>query len=641
MKRLALYVFWEKNGVVRDYVTYYLKALKKIAKDIIVIANGGVNPEGEQTLKNIGVELLKRENHGIDFGAWQDAIQQKGWDTLKHYDQLILCNCSTYGPVYPFQDMFNEMENRHCDFWGITKHPTVNTNFIPDNPETQILEHIQSYFIVFNKTAMMSEAFKDWWETLIPTDNYAEEVGLHETKLTHYLEKRGLKSDVYINTAGLLSDDASLFYADKLLIKKQLVLIKRKLFSDEAHQLNKMTLGDVTQNCFSLIENQTQYPTQYIWQDLLATQKMSAIKDALALNVILPSTSKPDSDTAISEKIALVCFSYYPDLVDMMVSYIQLMPLYTDIYILSSRQDTLNIYQKKLSKIKFNQITYRLKNNRGRDLSAYLVAASDLPEKYDYLCYIHDKKSPHLDSLVGENFFHHNIRCLMESTTYIQNIIHYFRNNPFCGMLVPPVISSASFSVFGNEIGVNKEYMGVLYQRCQLKIPFDNVPVAPFGSMFWCRGKALKSLFGYRWTYEDFPEEPMPIDGTISHAIERMFPMFIQDSGYYTTWCAPISYASIYMNNLAYQYREYNHELYQFYGVCSWQEMLKHLKKQTKYVKNLIGYSFFKRLKYKVLAKMSFGKVSGKYQESYKEQKLLRNQLKQFKKSGFLGEESK
>lgn len=282
MKRLALYVFWEKDGIVRDYVTYYLKALKKIAEDIIVIANGGVNLKGEQTLKNIGVELLKRENHGIDFGAWQDAIQQKGWDTLKHYDQLILCNCSTYGPVYPFQDMFNEMENRHCDFWGITKHPAVNTNFIPDNPETKILEHIQSYFIVFNKTAMMSEAFKDWWETLIPTDNYAEEVGLHETKLTHYLEKRGLKSDVYTSKGNfryLPEEQITRFSPDEILLKGHAPLVKRKIFiqylSDPDQDFEQGILA-IKQH----IKAHTEYPFALIQKDFLLNTQRPFLKEA-------------------------------------------------------------------------------------------------------------------------------------------------------------------------------------------------------------------------------------------------------------------------------------------------------------------------------------------------------------------------
>ena len=40
MRRLALYVFFNKNGIVLDYVTYYLDALKKIADKVVVVVNG-------------------------------------------------------------------------------------------------------------------------------------------------------------------------------------------------------------------------------------------------------------------------------------------------------------------------------------------------------------------------------------------------------------------------------------------------------------------------------------------------------------------------------------------------------------------------------------------------------------------------
>lgn len=76
--RLALYVFWAKEGVVRDYVIYYLRGLQEVAKDVVLIANGGVNDEGFAKLQGMGVEVLQRENHGLDFAAWKAALLQRG-----------------------------------------------------------------------------------------------------------------------------------------------------------------------------------------------------------------------------------------------------------------------------------------------------------------------------------------------------------------------------------------------------------------------------------------------------------------------------------------------------------------------------------------------------------------------------------
>lgn len=40
--------------------------------------------------------------------------------------------------------------------------------------------------------------------------------------------------------------------------------------------------------------------------------------------------------------------------------------------------------------------------------------------------------------------------------------------------------------------------------------------------MFWARSDAVRSLLSLPLTYEDFPDEPLPPDGTIAHALERL-----------------------------------------------------------------------------------------------------------------------
>src|SRR5574344_1485014 len=116
MKRLSLYVFWEKDGIVRNYVSYYLSELHKIS-EILVIVNGNINIASRNILQQIGCQIFTRNNHGQDFGAWNDAIKFIGLDQIKKYDQLILCNFTCYGPIYPFEEMFKSMEQRNCDFW--------------------------------------------------------------------------------------------------------------------------------------------------------------------------------------------------------------------------------------------------------------------------------------------------------------------------------------------------------------------------------------------------------------------------------------------------------------------------------------------------------------------------------------------
>ena len=52
------------------------------------------------------------------------------------------------------------------------------------------------------------------------------------------------------------------------------------------------------------------------------------------------------------------------------------------------------------------------------------------------------------------------------------------------------------------------------------------------GTMFWYRPDALKPLFDLNLQYEDFPEEPIGVGGTIPHAIERLPGFVVQNNGY-------------------------------------------------------------------------------------------------------------
>ena len=65
----------------------------------------------------------------------------------------------------------------------------------------------------------------------------------------------------------------------------------------------------------------------------------------------------------------------------------------------------------------------------------------------------------------------------------------------------------------------------------------------PYGSVFWFRPKALEPLFAHGWQHSDFPPEPLPQDGTISHAIERIYPFVAQSAGYYPAVVMSKNYA--------------------------------------------------------------------------------------------------
>jgi lipopolysaccharide biosynthesis protein len=98
-----------------------------------------------------------------------------------------------------------------------------------------------------------------------------------------------------------------------------------------------------------------------------------------------------------------------------------------------------------------------------------------------------------------------------------------------------------------------------------------NVPIsdqkrvfAPLGSYFWFRSAALAKLFKAGLDYTDFPEEPLPEDGSISHALERIYPFVAQDAGYYTAVVMADQLARMEYTNLRHYVSSYNKSAFEY-----------------------------------------------------------------------------
>ena len=275
--------------------------------------------------------------------------------------------------------------------------------------------------------------------------------------------------------------------------------------------------------------------------------------------------------------------------------------------------------------------------NRGRDVAAYLVAASDVYSKNDYICCVHDKKTAQIQYLSGSDFAYHCLENTLASPEFVENIITTFENNSNLGMLIPPTIIEGDFyPTLGLEMGNNLAQYKELYKKLKFTIPFDEDLVSPFGTMFWVRGKAFKSIFNHTWKYADFPEEPLPTDGTILHAIERIYGYAVQNDGYYVAWCATTDYISMYLDNLIYSHRELNKIIHKYVGIFNFSSTLFFLKNALTYHENTIASNNvtkanrimkkglqLQKLKYKILENITFGKLK----KHYKYKKWICKQL--------------
>lgn len=565
-KRLAVYCFYDKDGIVDDYVVFFLNALSKCVSKIFCVVNGNISDSGRKKLEQCSDEVLERENTNFDAGALSYAVKGK-YEEIRQYDELVFCNNSFFGPVYPLEEVFQKMESRpdKSDFWGIT----VNYYRDADAEKSQkqsLNAYIQPYFIVFSKKVILSSVFADFFKNLPEIKTPSEKASLYEQQLTLALSQAGFSYGCYTDNISLPHADCTVLYPD-LLIRNKAPFVKRNAFFTDYASFFAVGRGQNARKCLDYVKSSTSYSVDFIWQHLLRTQKMSVLRQNLNLNYILSSSSCCE---LINPKIkaALVCYVYYPDDVEECLSYARNAEGLADFYFVSSRDDTLEVAKKCLADSCFASVKFIKKINKGRDLSTYLIDCASLFDSYDYLCFIHDKKSPQLENQqLTRDFFRRCVESMLISREYVINLLNAFETHPKFGVAVMPPLNFGPFytSDYFENPG-NHEHLTQILKTLDINVPYDRNPVAPYGDMFWCRTAAIRRLFSRKWTYDDLPDEPVPIDGTILHALERIHPYVAQASGYYSAWIHPDTAASAYMNNLYYISRTLNEELFGLFG---------------------------------------------------------------------------
>ena len=80
MKRLGVFVFYDPQGVVDDYVLYLLGAVRSVCTEMVTVCNGKLTDEGRERLSQYSDAVFCRDNQGMDAGAptaW--AARDLGW----------------------------------------------------------------------------------------------------------------------------------------------------------------------------------------------------------------------------------------------------------------------------------------------------------------------------------------------------------------------------------------------------------------------------------------------------------------------------------------------------------------------------------------------------------------------------------
>lgn len=285
---------------------------------------------------------------------------------------------------------------------------------------------------------------------------------------------------------------------------------------------------------------------------------------------------KQPFEKVLDKKAVVIVNLYYIADANMYLQYLYKLPKTVDIYIVTSNINVYDYVNSEIKKDKWSNITILQKINRGRDISALLVACRDILPQYDYICFVHDKREKFAAAKQDSDFWIENLwENTIASKEYLANIFDEFDNCPQLGLLVPPepagMYQNAWYRSFWGSSFTPTEYLA---KELGLNSPISiDKPPITFGTVFWCRYNALKKLFEKDWKYTSFPEEPLPADGTINHAVERILGYVAQDAGYKTAIVMNDEYAAKLFSLLQVNLQKTFEYLYKIYHIGNFHDV--------------------------------------------------------------------
>ena len=254
------------------------------------------------------------------------------------------------------------------------------------------------------------------------------------------------------------------------------------------------------------------------------------------------------------KQAAVFIHLHYRDTLNKYFAYMEHIPESVPVYI-SSSDKWVEDEVKKFFAGQKRKITVIHKENRGRDITALLVAFREIMLQYEFVCFVHDKKEKNerdkKDIMLWVDNLWGNLLG-KEGTGYFSEVLALFEENKSLGLLVPPEPIGDAFKSNNAWSEANVSQTRKLAEEidihADIEPEIERQPIA-LGTCFWARIDAIRKILVKNWRYEDFDDEPLPESGK-SYGVERIFGYLAEDAGYCAYTVMNREYAAIYISFL-------------------------------------------------------------------------------------------
>ena len=149
--RWCVYAHYDKRNEIQEYVYHALAKIQDSGFSICFVStNESFSPDAVSRLASLVSIVIRRENLGYDFGSYKAGLTYLTSQDLLN-NSLLLTNDSVFGPFTSLDKVLSE--SYKYDLFGLT-----------DSYDTAY--HIQSYFLLYSKNLVRSDAFRMFWKSV-------------------------------------------------------------------------------------------------------------------------------------------------------------------------------------------------------------------------------------------------------------------------------------------------------------------------------------------------------------------------------------------------------------------------------------------------------------------------------------------
>lgn len=240
MNRTVIYAHYDSEDYIHSYVVYYIAKLSEISNTIIFVSDSNLSPKEIRKVEEYCSNIIVGHHGEYDFGSYKRGFMYCVQNNMLHnINELVFCNDSCFGPIgiNGFKDLFETMERKSSDFWGISINNFGLEKQVQDYVYVQNKPHVQSYFFVCTSIVFNSTWFYEFMTSVKGELNKSEIIIQYEQGLTQLCKQYGCSIESYLPFDKDKRDIAKKW---QQVILENGILIKKSQFKDIMLHLRKI-----------------------------------------------------------------------------------------------------------------------------------------------------------------------------------------------------------------------------------------------------------------------------------------------------------------------------------------------------------------------------------------------------------------